>query len=301
MLENERDQEPLLLHPRSVNKRAGVEKQIPISWKEVVVGLGDTTINKLVKDMAVNMYGRSLSARIGLGLQVLKKLRSMPDSAFVWAENVRYDVFGLTEEGILGGLHIGVPKRLEGKVEHLSLELVHEGVHVLKFNEWPVIEQELHASRLQLDYFRELCQGIRWGANVYRLCSLEPSEMKRLKATAEGTLIDPLVRIYKGEGLSGEWVISHIDYWGGHRKRDPLTLVYYLRALSNDKNQGSRALEVCLKILEAISADDFWNEIPENSLPPKLADYFRSLRSGADRTRLDRLNKAYVRLRIRLP
>jgi len=227
-----------------------------------------TVIDSNLKNRALFLYQDSRSARTERGQRTLRSLWSMPNEKFQWSSDTTTPPRGLVETVLstrppplflewdaqavtIDGNRIVVNRRF---LDHpqpmvmLSLQLAHEGVHVWKYDQ-PDVEQELHAHRNEIDYYRELRGGVL----------REPQEAQELamRRIDRGTLVDHYVqKFHRADGvvpIDGRWVLRHIRFWGGISRRETETKIAYLSVLREDWSDlpANEARAVVLELAES--------------------------------------------------
>ena len=228
------------------------------------------------KNRAINLFAFSQTARTDLGHRVHKFLYDAPDMKFQWLQLRRneeavthhrgdepystsiIDVILSVYPDCVRPLMISVNSRFQGNLEITSLQLVHESVHNLKWDE-PVVEQELHAYTLAGQYYKELRHGIYNSAEGKRyqlIEAYEPQEAAWRKMDT-GKLVDWLVENNHANKprLTSKWVVGHIGYWGGIQNRDAFTKCAYLDVIAIDQDHTSPAQELYLRLFESLTRE----------------------------------------------
>lgn len=230
-------------------------------------------INRNFKNRAINLFAFSQTARSDLGQKVHRFLYDAPDMKFQWLQlpwneeaSTHYrgdepystsviDVLLSILPNCIRPLMISVNSRFQGNLEITSLQLVHESVHHLKWDE-PIVEQELHAYHLAGQYYRELRQGIlvRTEDKRYQLIdTYEPQEVAWRKMNT-GKLVDWLVQAKHGQKprLTAKWVVGHIGYWGGIKNRNSFTKAAFLHTIAVDGDYTDAAQNLYLNLFESL-------------------------------------------------
>jgi hypothetical protein len=230
-------------------------------------------IEPIFKNRAINLFAYSQTARTELGLSVHRHLYNAPNGIFQWlalrhdeeaVTHRRFDQvspsnsFGDAVKEFIGliipmPLIISVNDRFKDNVILTSLQLVHECVHLLKWKESRV-EQELHAYHLTAEYYQELRNGIFVVSEEkkYQLTQTYMPQEDALRKLRTGKLVDWLVGTYGIDDITPEWVIGHINYWGGIKNRELNTMWAYCHVIVRDNARTFKAQDVYLDLLESM-------------------------------------------------
>lgn len=221
-------------------------------------GPGSNTLER-----AIALFAASRTASTDLGGRVLARMRALHSDDEIAYTDLPGDTYGRTHDEFIAGL--GVPdieinQGLSQNVVNTALTLAHETVHHLVGGVYA--DEELQARQIEIEFYRELQQGIALGSDTFRAGpNTSPDIEVNIRWYDRQQLIDYLLPLYQHDAfISAVWVRTHLNDWGGLSNRWRSSKARYLRVLCESNSLGIFMADI-LTILESIESQSQFTEI----------------------------------------
>ena len=206
-------------------------------------GVDETGMVKI----AIELFRLSPQSAAGDGKDVLATLDDLFPKRKITLANLQ-GLAGLSDKQ---ERTIQMDRGLLANAADLSIWLVHEAYHLTRSELY--IDEEIHSRELQGQYWDWLVKGVKYGAKTYSAKATGYILEKYRKNQIVDWVLESDEYDKSKDFLTRDWILKHINDWGGPNNRTLETSRKYARSLLDDSGRDpqtkARVGEVMFAIL----------------------------------------------------